>query len=430
MDFRTFLKDHIVFLDGSTGTLLQMHGLKPGEGTETWNLKHPEIVTAIQKEYYDAGSNVVITNTFGASAYKYADPAEHEKLICAACENLARARDCSSGNQEKFLGLDLGPIGSLLEPFGDVEFEKAVEIYAKAVRAGMKCRPDLIVIETMGDVYETKAAVIAAKENSDLPILVSHTYGKNGRIMTGADPKTVVTIMEGLGADVIGMNCSFGPDAMRPIAEAYLQYASVPVSFKPNAGLPKEKDGKTYYDVDEAMFADIVTDMLRKGVRLAGGCCGTTPAHIRALVQAAYGLKPVPVQEQKETLIASFSQAGPPEEAEFLEEEEQADLEALADLVKEEQESSNDLYGLRSETPASLALALRAYNGKALIDAAAFCKNGSDLSALKEVFEAAKKYGGVLYIPKDCMESESIGMKIKDLCREFDISSRNILLEL
>ena len=462
MNFRDYLKTNIVFLDGSTGTLLQRNGLKSDEGSETWNIKHPEIVTNIQKAYYDAGSNVVVSNTFGASAYKYTDTAELEKLICAACDNLARARDESSGNQEKFMALDLGPIGSLLEPFGDVAFEEAVEIFAKAVRAGVKCGPDLIWIETMSDVYESKAAVIAAKENSDLPICVSHTFGKNGRIMTGADPETIVAIMEGLGVDALGMNCSFGPQAMAPIAEAFVKHASIPVSVKPNAGLPRQENGKTVYDIDEETFASIVTDMVRGGARLIGGCCGTTPEHIKALVRAAEGLRPIdsvgkmaqgktagfnlePDAEmitapnnRKAKVIASFSQTGTPEEAEILTTDNNADPADLAEIVQEEQESANDLFGLKSPDPLALDLAMRAFNGKPLVDTSLLIKGDeNDYARLEQIFQSVKKYGGVLSIPSTSDQPDSAvpangavsEEKISELCNKYGIKQSNIIFQ-
>lgn len=283
MNILEYTKAHIVLLDGSTGSLLQRHGLKPKEGTETWNLTHPEIVKEIQKSYFDVGSNVITMNTFAANAMKYTDTAELEKIINAAYEIAAAAKEESSGDQEKFIAFNIGPLGTFLEPFGDLEYEDAVEYFATAVRIGAKTGADLIVIETQIDLEEAKAAVTAARENSDLPILVSHTYNDNGRILTGADPRTVVEEMESLGVSFVGINCSFGPNKLRQIAEEYLECATVPVSFKPNAGLPVEKDGALVYDIDACVFADEVAAMVEKGVRLAGGCCGTDPEYIKEL---------------------------------------------------------------------------------------------------------------------------------------------------
>ena len=283
MDIKEYLKDHIVLLDGSMGTMLQRSGLKPGEGTEEWNLTHPEDVKNVLKAYYDAGSNIVIMNTFGVNALKYKDEEKLKELIFSAYEIADAARKESTGSQEKFVAFNIGPLGAFLEPFGDLEYEDAREAFAKAVRIGAETGADLIMIETMIDTEEARAAVTAAKENSSLPVFVSHTYNENGRILTGADPKTVVEEMQKCGADAVGVNCSYGPKMLGKIAEEYLKYASVPVYFKPNAGLPAEKDGQLIYDVDAKEFAKDVAAMVKKGVRLAGGCCGTDPGFIRAL---------------------------------------------------------------------------------------------------------------------------------------------------
>ena len=290
MTFLEFMKKNPVLLDGSTGTLLQRHGLKPSEGTETWNLSHPEIVRSVHQGYFDVGSNVVVTNTFGASARKYPDFSEQERLIRAAVDNAAYARENSHSEQEKFIALDLGPLGAFLEPFGDLDFEEAAEIFAKAVRSGCGPDVDLIMIETMMDLEEAKAALTAAKACCSLPVIVSHTYNEDGHTLTGADPFTVVRTMESLGADAVGLNCSFGPDTLKETAREYLKAASVPVSFKPNAGLPKETDGVLSYNITPDAFAEHVAGMAKEGVRLVGGCCGTDPDYILALAEKMKGI--------------------------------------------------------------------------------------------------------------------------------------------
>jgi len=286
MNILEFTKDNLLFLDGGMGTLLQSQGLKPGELPETWNLTHPEIITRIHRDYFDAGSNVVNTNTFGASCLKFSRE-ELDSIVRAAVENARKAARESTGTQPKWVALDIGPLGRLLKPYGDLDFEEAVSVFAETVRLGTKYGADLIFIETMNDSYETKAALLAAKENSSLPVFVSNAYGEDGKLMTGASPAAMIAMLEGMGADAIGVNCSLGPKALAPVVEEYLKYASVPVLLKPNAGLPRAVGEQTVFDVTPDEFADDVAELLRKGVRIAGGCCGTTPAYLYALTAAA-----------------------------------------------------------------------------------------------------------------------------------------------
>ena len=247
MSFREYLENNIVYLDGGMGTLLQASGLKPGEHPEHWNISHPEVITKIHKAYYDAGSNVVSTNTFGANSLKFNEK-ELEEIIKAAFENANAARDLwvkehvqmveTAECTQKYVALDIGPTGKLLKPLGDLDFEDAVEVFAKTIKLGVKYGADLIFIETMNDSYETKAALLAAKENCDLPVLVSNAYGEDGKLMTGANAAAMVAMVEGMGADAIGANCSLGPKQLRGVVEELLLNASIPVILKPNAGLP------------------------------------------------------------------------------------------------------------------------------------------------------------------------------------------------
>ncbi|MBO6090240.1 MAG: homocysteine S-methyltransferase family protein, partial [Lachnospiraceae bacterium] len=294
MNILDYLKDHFLILDGGMGTLLQEAGLKPGELPERMNLSAPEVIKNIHKAYYDAGSNVVLTNTFGANPLKF-DDEELDKSIAAAVQNAHAAADESVSDKEKFVALDIGPLGRLLKPYGDLEFEDAVSFYAKIVKVGVKYNPDLIFIETMNDSYDTKAALLAAKENSDLPVFVSNAYGSDGKLMTGATPASMVAMLEGMHADAIGANCSLGPKQLMGVLEEYIEYASVPVLIKPNAGLPRSVDGKTVYDVLPEEFAGDIKELLKKGVRITGGCCGTRPEYIKAVSDMAKELTPVPV---------------------------------------------------------------------------------------------------------------------------------------
>ena len=308
MNFLTFLQNNIVYLDGGMGTLLQARGLGAGEYPEEWNLTHAADIIAIHKSYFDAGSNVICTNTFGANGLKFSDE-RLEEIVAAAVANARAARDASTSDAPKFIALDIGPSGKLLAPLGDLDFEDAVALFAKTVRLGVKYGVDLIVVETMNDSYETKAALLAVKENSDLPVIVTNAYGADGKLMTGATPEAMVAMLEGMGADAIGANCSLGPRQLRGVAEKLLACASVPVVLKPNAGLPREEGGKTVFDVTAEEFCDDLAALMAAGVRVVGGCCGTTPAYIEGLVRRTAALAPVPVTPKDRTVISSYTHA-------------------------------------------------------------------------------------------------------------------------
>ena len=308
MNIRDFIKNNIVYLDGGMGTLLQKSGLQPGELPEHWNISHPEVIREIHKNYYDSGSNVVNTNTFGANTLKFSID-ELDEIICHAVKNADEARKASSGEQEKFIALDVGPTGKLLKPLGDLDFEDAVKIFAETIRLGVKYGVDLITIETMNDSYETKAAVLAAKENSDLPIIVTNAYGENGRLMTGANPAVMAAMLEGMGVDAIGANCSLGPKQLMDVMDELLKYCSVPVAFKPNAGLPKSDGKVTYYDVDADEFAQDIKLSVENGVRIVGGCCGTTPEYIKKVCELTRSMKPKEIEKKTYSVCTSYNKA-------------------------------------------------------------------------------------------------------------------------
>lgn len=434
MTFSEFLKDNIVYLDGGMGTLLQAKGLKPGDAPERWNISHPDVICGIHRDYFDAGSNIVCTNTFGANTLKYSKD-ELEKIIKAAVKNAADARAQSSSAGEKFIALDIGPSGKLLKPLGDLDFEDAVGAFAETVRIGTSCGVDLILIETMNDSYETKAALLAAKENSDLPVIVCNAYGEDGKLMTGASPAAMAAMLEGMGAAALGANCSLGPRQLRGVAMELLQNASVPVILKPNAGLPRSVDGKTVFDVTAEDFSDEVCELVKKGVRVVGGCCGTTPAYIKALTDKTRGMTPVPVRDKNLTVVSSYTHAVKLGKAPILIGErinptgkkrfKQALLEndmdhILAEGVKQQEKGVHildvnvGLPGIDEVTVLKNAVcelqavidlplqidtsdirameaALRRYNGKAMINSV----NGKEES-MEAVFPLVKKYGGVV----------------------------------
>ena len=308
---RDLLGKERLFFDGGTGTVLQGMGLKPGELPETWNIKHPDRIVQLHYNYFKAGSNIVNTNTFGAFITKF--PLELERLVAAAIENANTARnkilqENPDGNY--FIAFDIGSCGKLLKPMGDLDFEDCINLFKKTFRAAFKyaksennlARPkiDCVMIETMNDGYESKAAVLAAKEimeelgllendRGSLPIIVSNVYDKECRTLSGSCPETMVAMLEGLGVEVVGVNCSLGPLEMKPTIERLCHAASVPVLVKPNAGLPKVVDGKTVFDVPAPQFVEAMEELAKIGPMVLGGCCGTTPEYIKGIVDKLGG---------------------------------------------------------------------------------------------------------------------------------------------
>lgn len=432
MNIRDFIKNNIVYLDGGMGTLLQKSGLQPGELPERWNISHPEVIKEIHKSYYDSGSNIVNTNTFGANSLKF-DADELSEIIYHAVKNADEARKASSGKQEKFIALDVGPTGKLLKPLGDLDFEDAVKAFAEVISLGVKYGVDLITIETMNDSYETKAAVLAAKENSDLPIIVTNAYGENGRLMTGADPAVMAAMLEGMGVDAIGANCSLGPNQLMGVMDELLKYCSVPVAFKPNAGLPKSDGKVTYYDVDAEEFAQDIKLAVANGVRIVGGCCGTTPEYIKKVCELTRDMRPKEIEKKTYSVCTSYNKAvffgekpiligeriNPTGKKRFKQALLENDIgyilqEAVNQQAKgvhvldvnvglpgidEAQMLTNSVCELQcvtdlplqidSSDPVAMESALRRYNGKAMINSV----NGKEEN-LNAIFPLVKKYGG------------------------------------
>lgn len=475
MNFKEYLKNNIVYLDGGMGTLLQAQGLKPGEYPERWNITHPDVVTKIHTDYYNAGSNVVCTNTFGANVLKFSKD-ELEEIIKAAIENVKTARDKSTNPAEKFIALDIGPTGKLLKPLGDLDFEDAVSVFAETVKLGAKYGADLVVIETMNDAYETKAALLSVKENCDLPVIVTNAYGEDGKLMTGATPAAMVAMLEGMGADAIGTNCSLGPKQLRGVVEELLASASVPVVLKPNAGLPKSVDGKTVFDVTVSEFAEEVADLIKKGVRVAGGCCGTTPEYIKALVSASKGLAPCQLTNKNKTVVSSYTHAvefgaspvligeriNPTGKKRFkqalldndidyilnegVNQQEKGvhildvnvglpdinEAEMLKTAVCELQAVTNLPLQIDTADPCAMENSLRRYNGKAMVNSV----NGKKES-MEAVFPLVKKYGGVVValtldergIPETAEGRVEIAKKILATAETYGIDKKDIIFD-
>ena len=312
---RERLGKELLFFDGGTGTLLQERGLAPGELPESWNISRREEMIDIHRQYFAAGSDIVLTNTFGANALKYHDDGCNlETVIQAAVENVKTAASLEMGNErEVYTALDMGPTGRLLKPMGDLSFEDAYAAFREAAAAGERAGADLIHIETMSDTYEVKAAVLAAKENTSLPVFATMIFDEKGKLLTGGDVPSVVALLEGLRVDALGINCGMGPAQMIPILEEILQYTSLPVIVKPNAGLPKQKDGEVFYDVEPEEFAAYMEEIVRKGAALVGGCCGTTPGHIQKMIERVWESKafeernlPVP---KEAAIVSSYGKA-------------------------------------------------------------------------------------------------------------------------
>jgi len=286
---KKYIKDNILIFDGAMGTMLQKKGLKLGENPELLNIKEPDIIEEIHREYIESGANVITTNTFGANELKLKlCNLEVEEAVDAAVRIAQKAK----GNSDTYIALDIGPIGELLEPMGTLSFDRAYEIFKRQVVQGAKSGADIILIETMTDLYELKAAILAAKENSDLPIFCTMTFEENLRTFTGCSPEAMVLVLEGLGVDALGVNCSLGPKQLKPVIEEICNLAHIPVMVQPNAGLPTLSIGnETKYDVTKEEFADTLCSFIDSGVRIIGGCCGTTPDYIKELSERVKGKK-------------------------------------------------------------------------------------------------------------------------------------------
>lgn len=475
MIFNDFLKNNIVILDGGMGTLLQAQGLKAGEYPEMWNISHADVIKNIHRAYFDAGSNVVCTNTFGANSLKFT-LSELDEIICCAVKNARNAAAESVSSKEKFVALDLGPTGKLLKPIGDLDFEEAVKIFSHTVKLGVKYGVDLVIIETMNDSYETKAALLAVKENCDLPVIVSNAYGEDGKLMTGATPQAMVALLEGMGADVVGANCSLGPEQLKGVASELLDNASVPVSMKPNAGLPESVNGKTVFNIDAKSFAKSVVQMVSSGVRVVGGCCGTTPEYIKALNDMLSGVAPKPIAQKNQTVISSYTHAvcfdkkpvligeriNPTGKKRFKQALVENDINYILNEgvnqrdkgvhildvnvglpeIDENAVLTDAVFQLQSVVDLPLQIdtadvkamesAMRIYNGKALINSV----NGKE-ECMKAVFPLVKKYGGVVValtldengIPDTAEGRFKIAKKILDNAHKYGIRNKDIIFD-
>ena len=472
MNIRDEIGKRLLFFDGGMGSLLQKRGLQAGELPETWNILKPDVLTEIHKEYAEAGADIILANTFGANRFKYAD--NLEEIVNAAVVN-AREGIRLSGRQA-YVALDVGPTGKLLKPMGTLDFEEAVDVFADVVKAGVNAGVDLILIETMNDSYELKAAMLAAKENSDLPVFATVVFDEKHKMLTGASPMAIVAMLEGLHADAIGMNCGLGPKELLPIFREMAQYASCPLIINPNAGLPRNDHGKTVYDVGPEEFAEGMVPFIEAGAWFAGGCCGTTPEHIKALVDRCKDMEIKPLTEKDYTIVTSYSQAvsignkpviigeriNPTGKKKFKQALRDKDMEYIleegvkqadsgADIldvnvglpeIDEVEMMKNTVYELQSiltlplqidtTDPAAMEAALRMYNGKAMVNSV----NGKQ-EVMEKIFPLVQKYGGVVVglaldedgIPPTAEGRLAIAEKIYNTAAKYGISRKDIVID-
>ncbi len=465
------LQQGVLLLDGGMGTLLQARGLSAGELPERWNVTRAEEIVSIHRAYLQAGANAITTNTFGANGLKYSKE-ELQSVVSAALDCAERAVK-QEGNG--YIIFDIGPCGKLLKPYGDLPFEEAVELFSEVVRL-VGNRADAILVETMNDSYETKAAVLAVKENSSLPLFVSNVYGEDGKLMTGADIPAMVALLEGLGVDAIGVNCSLGSAQMRDLVSKFYEYSSLPVFVQPNAGLPREENGVTVYGENEQTFCENILSCVRFGARMVGGCCGTTPDYIRAVSKAIDGVQPLPILPREHTLVSSFARAVEIGKRPVLIGErinptgkkrlKQALLEGeidyvLGEAVAQAEQGAHALdvnvgvpgldepkvlsevaqavqtvtelpLQLDSSSPEALERAMRLYNGKPMVNSV----NGKRES-MEAVFPLVKKYGGVVValtldengIPTTAEGRFEIAKRILARASKYGIEKKNIVFD-
>jgi len=470
------MKKRRLFFDGGTGSILQAKGLKAGELPETWNILHPEILVELHKDYLKAGADIINTNTFGANGLKFYPGGEFdlEQVIKAAVSNAREA--VRQAGKEAFIALDMGPTGKLLKPLGDLDFEAAVGLYRDIARIGAGEGVDLALIETMSDSYEIKAAVLGVKEACDLPVFVTMVFDEKGKLLTGGTVESMAALLEGLGVDGIGVNCGLGPVQMKPIVEKLLKVTSLPVIVNPNAGLPRSQEGRTVYDIDSEAFAREMKEIASMGAVIVGGCCGTTPEHIKKTVDLCRELPVSWPKEQNQTVVSSYSRAviigrdpviigeriNPTGKSKFKQALRDHDLEhilreaavqqdngahildvnvglpeidepsMMEEVIKELQSITELPLQIDTSNVEAMEQGMRVYNGKPLINSV----NGKD-EVMEAVFPLVKKYGGTVValcldedgIPDTAEGRIRIAEKIYDRAARYGIKAKDILVD-
>ena len=471
MKLEELLGKRLVFVDGGMGTMLQAAGLTGGEAPERWNLTHPETVAEVHRAYLAAGCDIVTANTFGATGARFG--AELQKVIQAGVK-LARQGVEEAGHG--FAAFDMGPTGKLLAPYGELPFQEAVSLYRQAAAWGAEAGADLIIIETMGDPYEMKAAVLGAREACDLPILATMMADVNGRLLTGGTVETMAVLLDGLGVTALGLNCGLGGPEMLPLLRRIRRVTERPLLCSPNAGLPRMEGGRTVFPAGPEAFARAQRELAQAGAWLLGGCCGTTPEHIRAMVAACREVTPAPVPPVTETWISSGSEAvcldhGPVVIGERINPTGKKRMqEALRTgdvnyLLKEAVNQSaagaavldvnvglggvdeaawmeravSAIQGvctcplqLDTADPEALARGLRAYNGKALINSVS-----GKQEVMDQVFPLVKRYGGTVVallldeegIPDTAEGRVAIARRIMAEAARYGIAKRDLVMD-
>ena len=464
-----------LYWDGGTGSVLQAKGLKGGELPERWNLTRQEDIVQLAVSYLEAGSDIVNSNTFGANRLHYPDPEDLKAVVQAGVRHVQEARK-RTGRDDAFVALDIGPTGRLLKPMGDLDFEEAVSIFAEVVRFGTEAGADLILIETMSDSLEAKAAVLAAKENSDLPVCVTTIYDGKGKLLTGGTVQSVTAMMEGLRVDALGVNCGLGPRQMLPIVKELTEVCSLPVIVNPNAGLPRSENGKTVYDLTAEEFAAEMLEIAKLPVHVLGGCCGTTPEFIREEIRLTRDLPFISPVKKHRAVVSSFSQAveiggkpviigeriNPTGKKKFKEALRNNDIEYIVQQGITQEDSGADMLDVNVGLPEidepammetvvsrlqgvlalplqidttnaeALERGLRIYNGKAMINSV----NGKQES-MDTVFPLAAKYGGVIValvldesgIPDNADGRIAIARRIYAEAAKYGIPEEDILID-
>ena len=472
MDIKDRLDKGLLIFDGAMGTMLQDRGLKIGELPEVLNISSANTVVEIHKSYIDAGANIITTNTFGVNKVKLKDSDYSvEEIIEAAVENAKQARE----KRDVAIALDMGPVGELLEPMGSLSFESAYDIFKEQVVQGVKSGADLILIETMTDLYEAKAAVLAAKENSDLPVFCTMSYEEDGRTFTGCNILSMVMVLEGLGVDALGVNCSLGPKELEPLIDKILEISNIPVMVQANAGLPQIEDGDTVFNISPEDFAEYSYNFAEKGVKVIGGCCGTNDKHIRVLAGILKDIKPVKLSAKTLSVVCTptkavlidgvrvigerinptgkklFKKALIRGDIEYIIKEAIAQVEAGAEIldinvglpeidevktmvraIKEIQSILDVPLQIDSTDPQVIEAGLRVYNGKAIVNSV----NGED-RILDSILPIVKKYGASVIgltlnekgIPKGARERFEIAEKIVKRAEEYGIGRKDIYID-
>lgn len=438
--------------------------LSAGELPEKLNITEPDRVFAVHQGYADAGAEYITANTFGANSLKYDNVAE----LVKAGVGLAKKAG-------KKVALDIGPTGKLLKPMGDLDFERAVELFSEVVLAGRE-DSDIVVIETMSDTYELKAAVLAVKENCNLPVIASMIFDENGRLLTGADVRTACAMLEGLGVDVIGLNCGLGPKQMIPLVKELRENTSLPIIVMPNAGLPESVNGETVYNVSPDEFARDMLEIAKLGVSYLGGCCGTTPQHIKKMIALCRDIPDSVPKRKTDTVVSSYSTSvtiggkpkiigeriNPTGKKLFKEALRNHDMDYIMKEGLSQQDKgahildvnvglpeidevkmlSDAVYNLQSVLPLPLQLdssdpkalekAMRIYNGKPMVNSV----NGKQ-SSMEAVFPLVKKYGGVVVclcldengIPETAQGRIDIAKKIIRTAEKYGIDKKDLVID-